>query len=252
MINFKKYFCMDMRRLLKSGTWIVSIIGVAVCLFFSLETKGFVNENVLSTYFVSTTLSGVLITYVFSAFSYAAVFSEDIEHKYLQYMLIRGNLRDYVFSKISVIYISSVLTMVLGTFFFLMLCRMRMPWVNLEIDKLGILVEGTYGSLIEGGHYLGYCMLYALHMGILAGTLSIAAAFCSIFISNRMMIFVIPILLIQLLTAISIHGYNVFIFYAYVKVLSSDFLNLIFILGLSVLPSAILTAGIYYKLKKRL
>lgn len=51
-------------------------------------------------------------------------------------------------------------------------------------------MEGMYGSLIAGEHYWSYVFLCALQMGMLAGTLSLAASFLSMFVSNKMLILI--------------------------------------------------------------
>lgn len=249
---FMHYFKADIRRLCGNYAWYVGVIGVAFFLFFSLEGRGYVNENVLFTYLFATNMSGALITYVFCAFPYAFVFGQDMEHKYIRYQLIRGDLKSYVLSKSVVIYLSSVITMICGTLLFLLLCRTQLQWVSLETVAQDISKVGCYESVLKGGHYLIYCLLYALHMGILSGFLSLFAAFCSIYITNRVMVLVLPVLLFQVLTSININGYNIFVFYAYVKVFANDWHNLLFIFGLSAVPSVALTMGIYQSLKKRL
>ena len=60
-------------------------------------------------------------------------------------------------------------------------------------------MEGMYGSLIAGEHYWSYVFLCALQMGMLAGTLSLAASFLSMFVSNKMLILITPILIQQIL-----------------------------------------------------
>lgn len=90
---------------------------------FSLESvlfqKGLENGNVLSTYVYSTNMTGFLIAYSFCAFPFAGVYPEEQEHKYIRYNVIRGSLKSYVLSKTTVIYISSLSIMILGSVLFL-------------------------------------------------------------------------------------------------------------------------------------
>ena len=60
-----------------------------------------------------------MVAYIFCAFPFATVFCEDLENKYIRYSIIRGNLKKYVFSQISIIYLTSIAVMVLGTAIFL-------------------------------------------------------------------------------------------------------------------------------------
>lgn len=136
---FINYLCTDFRRLGKSYRWAAGTIGVVVMLFFSLEgdlvLKGFGTGNVLSTYFNSTNMTGFLIAFSFCAFPFATVYPEEREHKYICYSVIRGNLKSYVLSKTTVIYISSLATMILGSLLFLLLCRIQVPWMDWGGDR---------------------------------------------------------------------------------------------------------------------
>lgn len=181
------YFRSDLGRLIKNYPIYLAVLGVAATLWFSLENnafqEGLVNGNVLDTYILSTNMSGVMIAYSFCAFSYAAVFCEDLENKYARYSIIRGNTWRYAVSKSAVIYGASVITMVLGTLLFVACIRLRLPWISENAD-MGVLQAGMYSIFLDGEHYWIYVFLYALQLGMLAGVLSLAAAFylCSFLI----------------------------------------------------------------------
>ena len=129
-----KYLRTDFSRLFKKYPLYLAIVGVAVSLIFSLENyafeKGMVNVNVMDTYMFAVEMSGKMIAYAFCASAFATVFCEDLETKYLRYSIGRGNLIKYVFSKTTVIYISSIITMVLGTFLFVVYLRLQLPWTH--------------------------------------------------------------------------------------------------------------------------
>lgn len=259
MKNLKGYLRTDLRRLWKSGMWIIGIIGVAGALFFSLKTGNVdfhegVNGNVVSTYVLATDMSGALMMYVFCALPYGTVFSEELEHKYARYGIVRGSLKGYVLSKSIVIYVSSVIVMMGGTLLFVLLYRTQLPWVDWQwASDLGTIAAGCYGDILKSGNNLGYCMLYALHLGLLAGMLSLFAAFCSIHIFNRVLVLVMPIVLWRILCSLNIKGYSVLIFHPIILVIfPNDWQNLLLILALSLVPSLALTAGIYQSLKRKL
>lgn len=253
---FLNYFRTDLRRLMKSYRWLTGVVGVTVALFFSLESvlfeKGFESGNVLSTYMYATIMTGSLITYSFCAFPFAGVYPEEREHKYIRYSVIRGNLKAYVLSKTAVIYLSSLGVMILGTFLFLFLCRMRVPWTDWNIDQYGVELAGCYGSVLEQGHVILYCGLYALNMGLVAGALSNMAALCSVFISNTVLVLIFPVLAFRVLVSVNIGGYNIYAFYAYVKIFTNDGINLLFLTAISVLVSALSSVGCYLRLKRKI
>lgn len=246
------YIKADMLRLGKSYTWYLGIAGVAFALFCSLEGRGFENGSVIFTYVFATHLSGVLLTYLFSAVPFATVFCEDIEQKYMNYEIIRGNFKTYVRSKCVVIYVSSFLTMVIGTLIFVLLCRTQIPWVNWDMTDLSMEKAGCYGTLLEKGHYVVYCLLYASHLGMWSGLLSLMAALGSVYVSNKLLICVLPILCHLLLGMVNINGYGADMVYANMKIFQYDWLNFGFLFAASLAAACIIGKLIYISLKQRI
>ena len=156
------YFRSDLGRLIKNYPIYLAVLGVAATLWFSLENnafqEGMINGNVLDTYIVSTNMSGIMIAYSFCAFSYAAVFCEDLENKYARYSIIRGNTWRYAVSKSTVIYGASVITMVLGTLLFVACIRLRLPWISENADMEYYRRECTVYSLM--GSITGFMFFY--------------------------------------------------------------------------------------------
>lgn len=247
------YFKTDIRRLLKGYELYLAVIGVTAALFFSLEDSGIINNSVMFTYLLSCICSGSLISYIFCAFPYAYALGEDMENKYVRYQLIRGNLKKYVVSKISVIYLSSIVTMVAGSALFLVLVRTQVPWLDMWADDGEFFKGGQYSFLITNKHYFGYCLFNAFHMGLLAGTLSVLAAFVSLFVSNKVMVLAVPLLSYQILTVclgrskINLHSFEI-----YNKKFNNDIGYFLFVVMLSLVPVILLAAGSYKKIKKRL
>ena len=133
-MNRVHYLRTDIRRLIKNYPIYLAILGVTVSIWFSLENDAFteemINGNVLDTYIVAVTMSGIMISYAFCAFSYATVFCEDLEKKYARYSINRGNVWKYVVSKSIVVYGASVVTMILGSLLFVVTIRLKIPWVS--------------------------------------------------------------------------------------------------------------------------
>lgn len=255
-MNQVHYFRSDLRRLIKNYPVYLAILGVAVTLWFSLENNAFqkdmINGNVLNTYIFATNMSGVMIAYAFCAFAYAAVFCEDLENKYARYSIIRGNAWRYVVSKSVVIYGASVITMVLGTCLFVACIRLRLPWTS-EYADMGILQTGMYWTLLAGEHYWIYVILYALQLGMLAGVLSLAAAFLSMFVSNRMMILITPILLYQVLLEYRGNSwFSVMLVRPFLNQFPTDIQYFLTVFGSSLCFSMLFTWGICKKIKNRL
>ena len=156
-------------------------------------------------------------------------------------------------SKVSVIYLTSVAVMVLGSMVFVFLCRTQGPWVNPEADDVGVYLAGVYGGLIEEGHYAWYCMFYALQLGLLAGMLSVLAAFFSLYITNKVTVFALPVLIYQILLESSGSGkFTVYAFCAYNKYFARDWQCLLSLFLVSMGFVTILAWGIFKKLRTRM
>lgn len=247
------YFFADVRRVLKNYGIYAAVLGVVVSLYFSLENRGLVNGHVLYTYLYATEMSGMMIAYVFCAFPFAASICEDLEYKYVRYQAARGSLKHYVASKVSVIYLTSVAVMVLGSMVFVFLCRTEGTWVGQELDDVEVLLAGVYGCLIEDGHYAWYCMFYALQLGLLAGIFSVLAAFFSLFITNKMTVFALPVLIYQILLESSGPGkFTVYAFCSYNKYFARDWQCLLSLFLASIGFVSILAWGIFRKLRTRM
>lgn len=192
------------------------------------------------------------LAYAFCAFSYATVFCEDLEYKYARYSINRGNTWKYVVSKAVVVYGASVITMVLGSLLFVASIRLKIPWTSEGLQD-AFFMEGMYGSLIVGKHYWPYVFLSALQMGMFAGTLSLAASFLSMFVSNKMLILITPILIQQILLEYRGKGwFSVMLIYPTLNRFSTDIQYFLTVFGCSLCFSALLTWGIYKKIKSRL
>ena len=164
--------------------------------------------------------------------------------------ILRGNLIKYVFSKTIVIYISAIITMVLGTFLFVIYLRLQLPWTR-DLEKPDM--SGMYEILWGNGHFMAYIFVVALQMGMLAGTLSLAASFVSIFITNKMLIMLTPILVYQILLEFRGSGWaNIMIFDPALFQFKSDMEYFLIVCGFSLVPSILFVFGIYRAIKNRL
>ena len=245
------YFLTDIRRLFKSGGLYASVVGVAASMFFSMERIGLVNDNVLFSFVYATEMSGMMIAYVFCALPYAASFCDDLEYQYIRYQAVRGSLKHYVASKVSVIYLSSAAVMVCGSLLFVSLCYAMGPWEGPGSTQL--YESGAFHELAQRGHYMSYCGLYALQLGFLAGILSVMAAFFSMYITNKVMVFALPVLIYKILIDVSGTGkYTVFVFRAGNRVMPGDWQNLLCLFAVSAGAVCVIALGIYRKLKKRM
>ena len=122
------YLLTDIGRVFKKKETYIGMIGVAAALFFSISSD--LQESVISNFLYGTYGVGFLLSFVFCAFSYGTIYSDELETYYIRYSVIRGGLKKYVISKTAAIFLSSVLVMVAGCGVFGILCSLHMPWAD--------------------------------------------------------------------------------------------------------------------------
>ena len=87
------YFQMDVWRCISSGKLAIGAVGVFLAL---LVASGNVKGRSVFDFYTGA-LYGVpfLLTMAFCACSYADCFCDDLETKYINFMMARGNLKNY-------------------------------------------------------------------------------------------------------------------------------------------------------------
>jgi len=251
-MNKTRYAVSDRLRLITGFELYLAIIGTVCSLFFALENSG-IQTSVLDTFIHTRMLSGHVLTYIFCALPYASIFCEDLEDKYIYYAVNRGKLRNYTISKVVHIYLSSVVTMVLGVLIYCLIVRIWVPWGLASDTYYELASEGCYNSLVLHSRYLLYCLAYAFNLGLLAGTLSVAASYISLYIHSRIIVLTVPVLLILILYQIADNSnFTVAAFEPLYNSFSSELHNFSFILLLSLIPVLIFTVLIYRRLQKKL
>ncbi len=253
------YLKADMYRLLTSPNLWLSILGIQILLCV-IPYSGFQYE-VSVFYIVNAAFYGLpsILCYIFCAVPFACSFCEDFEFRYHYLMISRGGFREYVFSKIVTVLISSCLVMLGSTVLYAGMLSRFLPWIttsaggdltNVDFIKFGYLLQ-------EGKHFTFY-FLCGLEMGLLNGILSLLAAFFSICLPNKLLTLSIPVmgayfiytfgLMIgndnPMMNLYCIFGFNY-------KVFSNDVLSFLYSVGISMVAYAIIGSAIFIKLKRR-
>lgn len=150
------YLRTEIRRLLYKKEFYFSVMGIVFILFLSGNNgMGDMGDSVLSAVLLSAYDAGFLITFSLAAIPYAAIFTDELECNYARYLVIRGNLRNYVFSKMFVIFISSMLTMGIGITCFALCCSLGSPWAD----------EGVLEYIVPFGGYRFFWQMGAIRYG---------------------------------------------------------------------------------------
>ncbi len=143
-------------------------MGIVLILFLSAnDGMGNMGGSVLSSVLLSSYDAGFLVAFSLASIPYAAAFTDDLEYNYAKYLVVRGSLGKYVFSKMLVIFISSMLTMGIGITCFSMLCSLGLPWVDEGMAEY-ISMFGGYRSFLDHGQYLLWFWFYGMQWGIFA------------------------------------------------------------------------------------
>lgn len=249
------YFLTDLyRACTKKELWL-GILGVALSLGFALGSPEEMESSVVDTLLFAAYNVGFMLSFVFCALPFGTSYCEELESGYMKYLLIRGDLKKYVASKTAVIFLSSVAVMALGCILFALICAAGMPWVEAESYDSNVAYEG----LLQSGHYILWTGIYGVQWGILAGCLSLAAAFSSLYISNRLLLLAMPVLVYQALTELGADSFRKIswldprvVFDARYQLFGSDGKTFLWAAGFGTAAAAALGVLSYWKLKKRM
>lgn len=254
-VLFMQMLLLDLKRLC-SWRLVFSVLGVAFSFLFSLEYRGFHSgDSVFTLYRLSSGLSGQILTYIFCMSAFSFVFCEDLENSYIRYSVIRFNLHPYVFSKVILIYLSSMACMISGGILFVFGCTAIVPWASPKdiADGFGAWGEEEFGFLLKEKHYVLYYFISLAFLGLLAGSLSVMAAYVSLYIRNKVMAFSLPILLYQALCRFYASRWlSVSVFHLESHWFDHPLLQIIYPIWLSIVSTILVSTAIFRKVQDSL
>ena len=193
MRKFCYYFKTDLKRSVCSMKLVISIaLTMGVLLLSTLEGIA-LDTNVLYVFSIVMYGMPAMMILVCGAIAFADSFCEDIEHKYVMQQVIRGDIEGYVSARIFSIFSVTMLSVTLGIFLFANIMHYKLAWVDvsgLQYDHI-IHAGGLRFFLIHKWYSL-YYFCYGIQYSVLAGILSLWAAYLSMFISNRMLVLSAP------------------------------------------------------------
>lgn len=199
----QRYFRGDLRRAFCTVRFPVGIAGVVFAMFYSLHQMADIT-SVYTAYMNALYFLPFAVALLFCALPFAGSLAEDVKHRYIQLLVMRGSLWRYTLSKIVWIYVSAIAGMVLGVLLFVLLARMQAPWELAD--------ELLYGDILtevfwKKGYHLLFFMAHSFFMGLLAGNLSLLAALVSLFWQEELMTIAVPFLAYYLLVY---YGYGLY------------------------------------------
>lgn len=117
MIDIKKaknLIVSDLCRVLESKRIPIAIIMVATILISASFEGISLNEDVLYTFSIVMYGMPAMVILIAGTFAYGDSICSDIEHKYMINMILKSSLREYVLSKIIVIFITAIISISIG------------------------------------------------------------------------------------------------------------------------------------------
>ncbi len=251
-----KYLRIDFFRAFCSIDFLLSILGVYICMYIGVLEVGGWNISVLYVYDSVVYGMPYLLTIVFCAVPYSRGFYEDIESNFLRLLICRGgNFKCYTIAKCITIIFSSIITMVLGTFCFIIVAKIQLPWVAQNDSLYDVLIAaGGLQHFLNNQNFILYYFLYALQYNILAAILSLFSALISLFLTNKLLILTIPTLTFYIVSfyANSIFDNNIAdlynIFNASVNILNDEVLSYMYAVSIGIICSIILVIIIEQKI----
>ena len=203
-----------------------------------------------------------MIVFAMAIMPYAYVFAEDSERKTVYQVLIRAELKKYVFSKILFICISTISVIFISFVLFVAgLKSFGEEWISYdlvikpyELNGIGFCNLELW-PLLERHHDMMFYCIAGLQMGLLSGVVALAAALLSLFIKNRMMVMILPVICLYTLYKYlnGIVGYEYGIYALFNCFYNYNWLgNHIFLWALitAVLMYLILSILIYFRIKR--
>lgn len=198
-------FRASFRRLFGNYRIYISILFLAGWLFFSVGQQRFFCISVINVFTHAVSSVVFMISFIICAFPYANVFTEDLESGYMRYMVIRGGRKQYLAASVLTIMGSSMMVMACGCLVFGVILSFLFPWAD-EVSLTEMLVR--HSSVFREETMWIWILLWGTRMGLQAAVLSVASATLSLFLANRLMVFILPALLYELLQEINVELYE--------------------------------------------
>lgn len=254
-----QYLKMDFYRSLFSWQFLIGIFGVVCIMFLAIFENNQLDTSVLYVYAMVVYGLPFMTVHIMCAFPYATSFCEDWENKYFHLEVVRGKLGYYICSKVVVIFLTSVLTLVIGSMIFVCVLHLFLPWI-MQQDSIymGYLETGGLTQFLRSQNFILFFLLSSVQYGLLSGILALLASYVSLFISNKLLILAVPAIgyyFIENFMSVLL-GKNTFdlilLFDSSYSLFSNDLLSYIFSVGISILSVVIFNFLIYKRIKGRM
>lgn len=201
----------DCARCFGSRNFLVAVSSVLVLLFFSISAEPFFPASLewKSVYdFFSEIFIGmpVRMSLLICSIPYGLSLCEDMEYRYVYPVLSRQSIGTFLFRRMTVIFWSSWLVMVLALLFCVLILHHWAPWCDVSDTNYIISVAENgwfYDALMKKNGFL-FFVVYSMEFAMLPGTLSVLAAGVSVWITDRLLTLSIPFLVVYVTLDLSV------------------------------------------------
>jgi hypothetical protein len=169
--------------------FVIGIMGVAFAYYLSVYKIYGISSSVYSSYRIAINYIPFVISLTFCAMSSALGFCEDLEYNYILQVIIRGGLKKYVFFRVTAIFMTAIIVMVLGTLLFVIVARIQVPWISTQDMFEDDLLAGMLTK-----HYILYYIIRSFYTGMLATCIAVLSAYVSLYWRSRFFALTIPFL----------------------------------------------------------
>lgn len=198
MIDFKKMknlMLSDISRAFESRKILIAIIMVTVILVVASFEGISLNEDVLYTFSIVMYSMPAMIILIAGTFAYGDSICTDIEHKYIINMILKSSIREYILSKLIVIFFTAIVVISTGILCYVGILHFFMPWVQINGNQYAFLMQsGNFRYFLGKKMFILYFLLYGIQYGLLAGNLAVFSAYLSLYITNKMLVLATPFL----------------------------------------------------------
>lgn len=194
--SFWRYLKVDFYRMFHSWEFYIAGIGVfAVYLLSYLQNMGM--STVVEIFWFSKFYSMIIVLYACSNVAFSNSMLEDYEHKFCHSTLLRGNSKSYTASKAVCCFLGAQASVVMGTIYFVLLFRLRVPFIDTKRDDWFLPTlrkTDMFSALLQEKGIFLYFVMSSFVMGMLGGILSLVSMLLSLYAKNRMFSICIPVI----------------------------------------------------------
>lgn len=236
------------------------LLSVGICILimyaimYEMKVQG---DSVLMVVDMNLYLCEYMVVFAMATVPYAHAFVDDFERKIVYQIVTRTDMKKYVISKTATIYVTALLVVATSMLLFVLSLRAQgYTWISeTSFDTLEGYQDMELWWMIEKHYDVLFYIVAGVQMGMLAGIAALVSTWLSLFIRNRMMITIFPVICLYImykyLEGFLGYGYGI---YGLFNVFQND-VNLGHFYTLRATTTALivyglLTAAIYGKIKR--